>query len=113
MSPAPAEEIARALEAVRERAVDILVGTQMLSKGHDFAGVTLVCVLSADQGLYSLDFRGPERLSQQLAQVSGRAGRRDSPGAVLVQTSHPESPAFARLKTHDFVGFCERGSDRA
>ncbi|MFL2550563.1 MAG: primosomal protein N' [Arenicellales bacterium] len=103
----PAEEIARALESVREHEVDILVGTQMLSKGHDFAGVTLVCVLSADQGLYSLDFRGPERLSQQLAQVSGRAGRRDSPGAVLVQTSHPESPAFARLKEHNFSGFAK------
>ena len=103
----PAEEIARALEAVREREVDILVGTQMLSKGHDFAGVTLVCVLSADQGLYSLDFRGPERLFQQLAQVSGRAGRRESPGAVLVQTAHPESPAFARLQQHDFAGFAK------
>ena len=101
----PAKEIAKALQAVREREVDILVGTQMLSKGHDFAGVTLVCVLSADQGLYSLDFRGPERLFQQLAQVSGRAGRRDSPGAVLVQTAHPDSSAFFRLEKHDFAGF--------
>jgi|TARA_B100000315_G_scaffold257796_1_gene307858 primosomal protein N' (replication factor Y) len=101
----PPEEITRVLQAVREREVDILVGTQMLSKGHDFAGVTLVCVLSADQGLYSLDFRGPERLFQQLAQVSGRAGRRESPGAVLVQTAHPESPAFSRLEKHDFAGF--------
>ena len=103
----PSDEIAKAFQAVRDRKVDILVGTQMLSKGHDFAGVTLVCVLSADQGLYSLDFRGSERLFQQLSQVSGRAGRRERRGAVLVQTAHPEDPAFARLRQHDFAGFAK------
>ena len=101
------DEMARALQAVRDRKVDILVGTQMLSKGHDFAGVTLVCVLAADQGLYSLDFRGSERLFQQLSQVSGRAGRRETRGAVLVQTAHPEDPAFARLREHNFAGFAK------
>ena len=103
----PSDEIAQALQAVRDRKVDILVGTQMLSKGHDFAGVTLVCVLSADQGLYSLDFRGSERLFQQLSQVSGRAGRRERRGVVLVQTAHPEDPAFARLRQHDLAGFAK------
>ncbi|MBD83919.1 MAG: primosomal protein N' [Acidiferrobacteraceae bacterium] len=101
------DEMARALQAVRDHKVDILVGTQMLSKGHDFAGVTLVCVLAADQGLYSLDFRGSERLFQQLSQVSGRAGRRETRGAVLVQTAHPEDPAFARLREHNFAGFAK------
>ncbi|HAA35779.1 MAG TPA: primosomal protein N', partial [Gammaproteobacteria bacterium] len=101
------DEMARALQAVRDRKVDILVGTQMLSKGHDFAGVTLVCVLAADQGLYSLDFRGSERLFQQLSQVSGRAGRRETRGAVLIQTAHPEDPAFARLREHNFAGFAK------
>ena len=103
----PSDEIAKALQAVRDRKVDILVGTQMLSKGHDFAGVTLVCVLSADQGLYSLDFRGSERLFQQLCQVSGRAGRRERRGVVLVQTAHPEDLTFARLRQHDLAGFAK------
>ena len=101
------DDMARALQAVRDRKVDILVGTQMLSKGHDFAGVTLVCVLAADHGLYSLDFRGSERLFQQLSQVSGRAGRRETRGAVLVQTAHPEDPAFVRLREHNFAGFAK------
>ena len=93
------------LTAVNERQIDILVGTQMLSKGHDFEGVTLVCVLSADQNLYSVDFRGPERLFQQLIQVSGRAGRRKRRGDVLIQTAHPNSEVFSRVVQHDFDGF--------
>ena len=84
---------------------DILVGTQMLSKGHDFPNVTLVGVLNADQGLYSADFRAPERLFQQVLQVAGRAGRADRPGEVLIQTWHPEHPLFAALAHHDFNGF--------
>ncbi len=99
------DHLARTLDTVRRGEVDILVGTQMLSKGHDFAGVTLVCVLATDQGLYSIDFRGPERLFQQLAQVAGRAGRRGQPGEVLVQTAHPDNPAYVRLVQHDFAGF--------
>ena len=99
------QDLAQALSAVRQGEVDILVGTQMLSKGHDFAGITLVCVLAMDQGLYSIDFRGPERMFQQLAQVAGRAGRGQRPGEVLVQTVHPDNPAFARLVQHDFAGF--------
>ena len=99
------QDLAQALSAVRQGEVDILVGTQMLSKGHDFAGITLVCVLAMDQGLYSIDFRGPERMFQQLAQVAGRAGRGQRPGEVLVQTEHPDNPAYARLVQHDFAGF--------
>ena len=86
---------------------DILVGTQMLSKGHDFPNVTLVGVLNADQGLYGADFRAPERLFQQILQVGGRAGRADKPGQVLIQTWHPEHPIFEVLRRHDFAGFAD------
>ncbi len=86
---------------------DILVGTQMLSKGHDFPNVTLVGVLNADQGLYGADFRAPERLFQQVLQVAGRAGRADKPGEVLIQTWHPEHPIFEALARHDFNGFAD------
>ncbi len=101
------EQLQDALNAVREGHVDILVGTQMLSKGHDFEGVTLVCVLNADQNLFSADFRGPERLFQQLTQVAGRAGRRERVGEVLIQTAHPQHEALTRVVTHDFTGFAE------
>lgn len=101
------ERLSEVLEAVATRTVDILVGTQMLSKGHDFDGVTLVCVLSADQSLYSVDFRGPERLFQQLVQVSGRAGRRDQPGDVLIQTAHPQSETLSSVVTQDFARFAQ------
>src|SRR5690606_8065124 len=74
---------------VRAGHADILIGTQMLSKGHDFPDVTLVGVLNADQGLYGSDFRATERLVQQIVQVAGRAGRAAKPGRVLVQTHHP------------------------
>ena len=95
------------LARVHAGEADILVGTQMLSKGHDFPNVTLVGVLNADQGLYSVDFRAPERLFQQIAQVSGRAGRADKPGEVLIQSWHPDHPLFAALMRHDFAGFCD------
>jgi primosomal protein N' (replication factor Y) len=84
---------------------DILVGTQMLAKGHDFKNLTLVCVLGADAALYSADFRAPERLFANLAQVAGRAGRGDKAGTVLVQSDFVDHPLFAALKVHDFAGF--------
>jgi primosomal protein N' (replication factor Y) len=90
---------------VHTGAVDILVGTQMLAKGHDFPNLTLVAVVNADQGLYSSDFRSEERLVQQLMQVAGRAGRADKPGTVLIQTWHPDNPVFQAIATHDYREF--------
>src|SRR3990170_603764 len=85
--------------------VDILVGTQMLAKGHDFPALTLVGVLNPDSALYSSDFRAPEKLFAQLVQVAGRAGRADKPGEVLVQTAFPDHPLFRALQKHDFEGW--------
>ncbi len=87
---------------IQEEAVDILVGTQMLAKGHDFHNLTLVCVLNPDSALYSGDFRAAEKLYAQLAQVAGRAGRGVKPGEVLVQTAFPNHPLFSALRAHDF-----------
>jgi primosomal protein N' (replication factor Y) len=95
------------LARVYDGSADILVGTQMLSKGHDFPNVTLVGILNADQGLYGTDFRSGERLFQLIMQVAGRAGRADKPGEVLIQTWHPQHPLFAALARHDFHGFAE------
>lgn len=86
---------------------DILVGTQMLSKGHDFPSVTLVGVLDADQRLYSVDFRASEQLVQQIIQVSGRAGRGAKPGEVWVQTYQPQHPVFTALRQHDYRAFVD------
>ena len=85
--------------------VDMLVGTQMLAKGHDFGTLSLVTVLNADGGLYSADYRASERLFAQLTQVAGRAGRADAPGEVLVQTQWPDHPLYQALVAHDFDGF--------
>ncbi len=83
----------------------ILIGTQMVTKGHDFPNVTLVVVLNADQGLFSTDFRGPERLAQTLVQVAGRAGRGVKPGEVLVQTEFPAHPLLLSLLSDGYDGF--------
>ncbi|MCC8402147.1 primosomal protein N' [Paraburkholderia sp. MMS20-SJTN17] len=85
--------------------VDILVGTQMIAKGHDFRRVSLVGVLNADTALFSHDFRASERLFAQLMQVSGRAGRAGLPGEVLVQTRYPRHALYHALGRHDYVGF--------
>src|SRR5215471_9841865 len=87
--------------------VDILVGTQMLAKGHDFPRLTLVGVLGADNALYSADFRATERLFALLEQVSGRAGRGALRGEVLVQTDFPQHPLFVALARHDYDYFAE------
>lgn len=92
-------------EAILSRKADILIGTQLVSKGHDFPHLTLVGVLSADDALYSADFRAEERLFAQLLQVSGRAGRSDRPGQVLIQTGWPQHPLFQALCRHDFTGY--------
>jgi primosomal protein N' (replication factor Y) len=94
-------------QALIRHEVDILVGTQMLAKGHDFPNLTTVVVVNPDSALYSTDFRAEERLFAQLTQVAGRAGRRDKPGQVLVQTAHPEHPLFNALLHHDVEGYCD------
>ncbi|MBI1887630.1 MAG: primosomal protein N' [Nitrosomonadales bacterium] len=92
-------------EQIHANEVDILVGTQMLAKGHDFPALTLVGVLNPDSALYSSDFRAAEKLFAQLVQVAGRAGRADRPGEVLIQTAFPDHPLFRALQAHDFEGW--------
>jgi len=102
------EDLVEVLERVHRGDADILVGTQLLAKGHDFPGLTLVGVLNADSALLSTDYRAPERLFAVLAQVAGRAGRRARPGEVLIQTRYPDHPLFAALARHDFAGFADQ-----
>ncbi len=93
------------LEAIHKGEADLLIGTQMLAKGHDFPRLTLVGVLNADAALFAADFRAPERLFAQLMQVGGRSGRAELPGEVLVQTQYPEHPLYRALAAHDFAAF--------
>jgi primosomal protein N' (replication factor Y) len=86
---------------------DMIVGTQLVAKGHDFPNLTLVIALDADGALFSQDFRAEERLFAQLMQVAGRAGRADKPGKVLIQTGFPDHPLFSCLVTHDYSGFVQ------
>jgi primosomal protein N' (replication factor Y) len=83
----------------------ILIGTQMLTKGHHFPEVSLVVILDADQGLFASDFRATERLAQTITQVAGRAGREARAGEVLIQTAFPEHPLLRRLMTEGYEGF--------
>ena len=94
-------------DRMNNQEIDILVGTQMLAKGHDFPFLTLVGVLDADNALYSPDFRAPEKLFSQLMQVSGRAGRSKIKGEVLIQTAFPNNPVFEGIKKHNYEIFAE------
>ncbi|NLC37592.1 MAG: primosomal protein N' [Alcaligenaceae bacterium] len=95
----------RLFSQVHQGEVDILVGTQMVAKGHDFANLGLVGVLNADSMLFAQDFRAPERLFAQLMQVAGRAGRHRAGGEVILQTDYPEQPVYRALQRHDYEGF--------
>lgn len=90
---------------INQQEIDILVGTQMLAKGHDFANLTLVIGLNLDNALFSYDFRASEDMFNVLTQVAGRAGRADKAGLVLLQTNYPDHPVYQFLKNHDFNGF--------
>ncbi len=98
-------EFEQKLQRIHNGEVDILVGTQMLSKGHHFPNVTLVGILNVDQGFYSMDFRAMEHLVQQVLQVAGRSGRAEKPGEVYIQTLHPESEYFDCIRNHDYLSF--------
>ena len=95
------------LADVQSGASRILIGTQMLAKGHHFPDVTLVGILDADQGLFSTDFRASERMAQLILQVAGRAGRADKPGEVLIQTHVPDHPLLQLLVQQDYARFAE------
>ncbi len=99
------DEFARLLEEVRRGDPCILVGTQMLAKGHHLPGVTLAAVLDVDQALFSADFRAPERLGQAVCQVAGRAGRGDRPGQFVLQSRHPDHPLLEQLRRAEYLSF--------
>jgi len=98
----------RMLDAAHAGEVDLLVGTQMLAKGHDFRRLTLVVVVDADAGLFAADFRAPERLFATLMQVAGRAGRHHAASRVLIQTRYPDHPVYDALAAHDYRRFAEQ-----
>jgi primosomal protein N' (replication factor Y) len=102
------EDFERALNALNEGELDLLVGTQMIAKGHDIHGVTLVGVVGADMALGMPDFRAAERTFQLLTQVAGRAGRGQTPGKVVLQTYFPDHYAVQYAARHDFAGFYEK-----
>jgi len=99
------EQFGELLQEVRQGQPCILVGTQMLAKGHHLPAVTLAAVLDVDQALFSADFRAPERLGQAVCQVAGRAGRGDRPGQFVLQTRHPDHPLLAELQQAAYLPF--------
>ena len=104
IGPNALEEVLNEIESGHAR---IIVGTQLLTKGHDFPSVTLVGVLNADQGLFGSDFRSEERLAQTIVQVAGRAGRRERQGEVLIQTHYPNHPLLQKLLSSNYGAFAE------
>lgn len=100
-------ELAAHLQAIKAGQVDILIGTQMLAKGHHFPNVTLVAILEADRGLYGTDFRATEHMAQMIVQVAGRAGRAERPGHVLIQTRTPENPLLQQLISAGYSTFAD------
>ena len=103
----PKGAMGAALARIHSGDADILVGTQMLSKGHDFPAVSLVAVIDADDRLYDADFRAGERLAQLIVQVAGRAGRRDAQGRVIIQTRSPQHAVLTAVLNHGYPGFAE------
>lgn len=99
------------LRLINEGHADIILGTQMLAKGHHFPNVTLVAILDTDSGLYSIDFHAAEKLAQMIVQVSGRAGRADKPGTVILQTRHPVHPLLTTLIRDGYNGFAGQALD--
>jgi len=95
------------LEAINQGKVDIILGTQMLAKGHHFPNVTLVVLLDVDSGLFSIDFHASERLAQLITQVSGRAGRETKKGHVIMQTRQPEHPLLNTLIHQGYQAFAQ------
>ncbi|HKP57824.1 MAG TPA: primosomal protein N' [Polyangiales bacterium] len=104
---AAADGVSALLDRLRRGEIDVLVGTQMVTKGHDLPGVTLVGVILADQSMGFPDFRAFERTFQLLTQVAGRAGRGSRPGRVIFQTYQPHHYALQHARTHDYLGFCQ------
>nr|VFK55218.1 MAG: replication restart DNA helicase PriA [Candidatus Kentron sp. TUN] len=103
----PEGTLERILSDVSAGTIDILVGTQMLAKGHHFPDVTLVGIVDADSGLFGVDFRAGERMAQTIIQVAGRAGRGDRPGQVLIQTHHPDHPLLQALIQNGYHHFAQ------
>jgi primosomal protein N' (replication factor Y) (superfamily II helicase) len=97
----------RLLNGIRAGEYPLLLGTQMLAKGHHFPSVTLVGILEVDQGLFGADYRAPERMAQLILQVAGRAGRAERPGRVLIQTRHPDHPLMQLLTQRGYEAFAE------
>jgi primosomal protein N' (replication factor Y) len=102
------DDYIRILRAVHKNDIDILLGTQMITKGHHFPNVTLVGIVLADTGLGLPDFRAGERTFQLIAQVTGRAGRGEKPGRVVIQTFQPEHYAIEMARNHDYAGMYAR-----
>ena len=101
-------ELTKLLQAIHNKEHNILLGTQMLAKGHHFPDVTLVVILDVDGALFSFDFRAPEHMAQLLVQVAGRAGRASKPGKVLIQTQYPQHPLLQDLVNNGYRHFAQQ-----